>query len=162
MQDKQAKIKRDRENETNLLLASVGKTHAEEAAIAEQHHKSKLAEQQKWRETWEAEMRLKHLQLSLEDEAGKHKRKDIRLPPQGGSLGGKEGFLPLITSGSLTSRAASLSPVAPGKAAGDMFITSQPDEESAVEVRGRHSRKSHKNNSHSASPQKNLPHTLLS
>jgi hypothetical protein len=174
MQDKQAKIKRERENETNQLLATVSKVRAEEATVAEQQKMSKLAEQQKWRETWEAEMHLKRLQLNLEDGGRARGLKEFKLPPAGGSLSGQEGFLPQITSGSLTSRAASLSPIAQGKAGHDMFITAQPEEEAAAEVRSKHSHKTHKKNPHSVSPsqksnqkpklkpkQKHKSHTLL-
>lgn len=116
MQEKQAKIKREKEIEENTGKKVVIKGKEEETFALTQGMQRKMAEQQKWKDVWETEMQFRKLQVSIE--SGK-KTQDIKkqiLTPSAS--------LPKDVIGSLSAGREIMSPLSNRNAAPGFFITS--------------------------------------
>ena len=138
MQDKQAKIKKEKEMDAERIANIISKTKQEEDAAKADYLERKRAEQKKWKETLEAEMQFRKLQISIENTAKHSRTKEFNsytLSPVAPKSTDKH-LLSTLSSGILTTQALSTLPITSYSSPKNMFITAPTIEETNDDKNG--------------------------
>ena len=132
MQEKQNKIKKEKEVDTEKMSNIVTEAKKEEETKKVEYLEQKKAEHRKWKETWETEIQFRKLQLTVENGARALQTKALKpfiamspkaLPTNSLTL------VNAITSGNLTSRAERSLQINNYNSPRNMFITAPTIEE---------------------------------